>query len=125
MNIKKALSAPFHVVKNKVDDVKQEKERKETPFHYPENLSEADFEALALETAQSFKGLAVVVKNQFVYVTVPSPSGITTWNFKADFNDFGTITGKHWITSENFNSAVPKNYSDKLEKNILAFLNKE
>lgn len=42
------------------------------------------------------------VENEFVIDDVKTTSGINTWNFKLDYNDFGKVTdarkdGKRWL----------------------------
>lgn len=128
MDILKVLLTPFNFVKSAVvditDEIKKEIERKKIPCVFPPELSERDFEALAVEVAKPIKRLTVAVDHQFVHGTVKAQSGISTWKFTVDFNDFGTVTGKHWLKSENSDSLIPKNYSNELELKIKDFITK-
>ena len=43
-----------------------------------------------------------------------SQSGLTSCDFEIDFNDYGHITGKYWISSENPESSIPKHITQNI-----------
>lgn len=103
---------------------KREETRRNTPFEYPFYLSESEFKRIAISVAIPIKRLRVSVENQFVYGIVKSSSGISTWKFTVDFNDFGTITGNYWLRNvENSDSQIPSTYAYRLSYAIVEHLN--
>ncbi len=53
-----------------------------------------------------------------VYGVVQSQSGISEWNFKLDFNDYGHITGTYWLSSDNDDSNIPERFGDLIRSAI-------
>lgn len=99
---------------------KVEEKRRKTPFSYPDIMPEAKFRDIVIRIAKPINRLKVSVKDQFVYCTVRTVSGINTWSFIIDFNDYGTITGRYWIRDvENNNSTVPNGYAKQLSMAII------
>lgn len=48
-----------------------------------------------------------------------SSSGISTWEFSADFYDYGSLSGKYFIGyQENDDSTIPKVFLDKVASRI-------
>ena len=93
-------------------DSNEEVIRKNTPFIFPYNLTEAEFKQIATSVAKPIKRLVkVTVKNQFVRGTVRTQSGINTWEFTIDFNDYGTLTGEYWIRHNENIEAIKICYS--------------
>ncbi|MBQ7235711.1 MAG: hypothetical protein IJX03_00960, partial [Clostridia bacterium] len=91
---------------------------------YDDKLTEEDFRELAVDVAKSIKRLTVQVENHFVFGTVKTNSGISEWNFKLDFNDYGKISGQYWISFDNNQeSDIPKVYGDRLKVEIIKTLN--
>ena len=60
----------------------------------------------------------VHIQGPVIYATVSSQSGISTWNFSIDFNDYGHITGIYWARSSNAQSSIPKNLADRISDRI-------
>jgi len=91
---------------------------------YDVKLTEEDFRNLAIDVAKSIKRLTVKVENHFVFGTVKTNSGISEWNFRLDFNDYGKISGQYWISFvNNPESDIPKVYGDRLKGEIIKILN--
>lgn len=70
-------------------------ERRNTPCYFNDGISAGEFEEIAISLAKPIKRLMVSVDGPVVYGEVRSQSGISTWNFKLDFNDWGHITGTY------------------------------
>lgn len=103
---------------------KEEERRRSTPFCFPKNMTETEFNGVAIKTAKPIKRLAVSTDAQFVRGTVRTVSGINTWNFTIDFNDFGTLTGRYWMRKvENEDSDIPSIYAEQLKEAIVVYLN--
>ena len=56
-----------------------------------------------------------------VYGTVRTQSGLSEWDFKVDFNDYGHITGKYWLSSDNDDSNIPGHVADNMSTMIASF----
>ena len=82
-----------------------------------------DFEALAQTAARRTKRVrSVSVQGARVFATVESQSKLTDWNFEVDFNNWGHVTGRYWMDSENNDSAIPEYYANTLSSLIKTFL---
>lgn len=54
---------------------------------------------------------------------VLTASGINTWEFRLDFNDYGKVTGEYWIIyNENRDSQIPDSYAKKLSNAIKDYI---
>ena len=96
----------------------EEERRKNTPCLFLDGLSGNDFKLVAVRAAKQIKRLTVSIDGPIIYGTVQSQSGISKWYFKVDFNDYGHITGRYWLSSENCDSSIPKHYAD----NVVSFI---
>lgn len=108
------------------EDRKRRREiaRQNTACFFQDGISRLEFETLAHHIAKRIKRLEVTVNGPVVIGTVESQSGISTWQFKADFNDFGHITGSWWITQrENYDSNIPNRYAELMSGAIREKLN--
>ena len=82
-------------------------------------MTRADFEEIAINVAKPIKRLKVSVDDEFVIGEVRTTSGINTWDFKLDFNDFGRITGRYWFRYRgNTDSQIPDSYAQQLKNAI-------
>ena len=117
------LRSILHIATLGIVDSNEEVARKNTPFVFPYNISESDFSNIAISVAKPIKRLYVSVDNQFVRGTVRTSSGINTWKFTIDFNDYGTLTGNYWMRHvENSDSQIPYNYAKQLSSAIVDYL---
>lgn len=98
---------------------REEEKRMKTPITYEEYLSQEQFNEIALMIAKPIKRLKIVVKGPFVVGTVRSQSGISEWEFLIDFNDYGKLSGKYWLTSDNYDSTIPGNVADRISNAII------
>ena len=118
------LRSILHIATLGIVDSNEEVTRKNTPFHFPDNMTESEFSNIAIRIAKPIKRLTVSVDDQFVRGTVRTTSGINTWNFTIDFNDYGTLTGNYWMHHvENTDSQIPYNYAKQLSSAIVEYLN--
>lgn len=101
-------------------DAAETKRRKNSPLQFDNRLTEQDFismvERIAAKTPRSEK---VEVTGMVVRLTVRSNSGLTSWTTEVDFNDYGRLTGRYWLTSENDQSPIPKVFADTVKDEIL------
>lgn len=113
----------FHVLTLGVVDSNKEHKRKNTPFMFSGVVTEEVFRSIAIETAKPIKRLTVTTENEFVIGEVLSVSGISTWIFILDFNDYGKITGQYWYRKKgNVDSQIPEIYAKRLKDAILLYI---
>lgn len=95
--------------------------RKNTPCEFSDGLSRDEFEEIAVKVCKKIKRVKkATVEGPFVYGEVESKSGLSTWSFCVDFNDYGHITGKFWITSQNDDSNIPNHIGELISQTITA-----
>lgn len=86
---------------------------------FNDGITESEFLLMAFRAANHIRRLNVVVDGPRIQGVVESQSGISTWTFNIDFNDYGHITGKWWITYvENFDSNIPNRFAELMENEI-------
>lgn len=101
-----------------------EKRRQNTPFCYPDYLTQEQFEEIAKVSIKPMKKKFAnygVVDGKF-YGTVISQSGISEWDFVVDFNDFGKLTGEYWLQSENEDSTIPRRVAETIRYAVCEIL---
>lgn len=101
----------------------EEQKRRNTICDFSDGISEEQFGLLAHKAGKHIKRLTdLYVKGPVIYGSVRSQSGITEWNFKIDFNDYGHITGRYWIRTDNDDSSIPDHIADNVKKMIKEFV---
>lgn len=96
----------------------RDRERRNTPCYFNDGISAGEFEEIAISLAKPIKRLMVSVDGPVVYGEARSQSGISTWNFKLDFNDWGHITGTYWQSSDNSDSKIPDTLGNRISAEI-------
>lgn len=61
------------------------------------------------------------INGPVVYGTVRTNSGLSEWDFKLDFNDYGHITGRYWLIYGNEDSSIPIKVAEKISSMIGSF----
>lgn len=98
----------------------EEKRRKKSRCKFDDGISEAEFAELANKVAKKIKRIKnVKVSGPLVFCEVESQSGISTWTFSVDFNDYGHISGKYWIESQNKDSIIPDKIGKRISEQLL------
>ena len=101
----------------------EEDRRKNTPCRFDGAISETNFHSIVKKAAKPIKRLKIMeIEGPVVYCSVKSTSGITTWEFTLDFNDYGEITGKCWCKTENKDSKIPAVLVEKIQDGINEFI---
>ncbi len=103
-----------------------ENKRKNTECLFNEPLTKSVFENLVFRISRYYKRLSVNIADTTVCGIVRSVSGASFWEFSADFNDFGNITGKYYsLTSNNNDSNIPYLFCEELKQAIIDYINQE
>ena len=94
-------------------------QRKKASCSFEDGISSSEFESIAHDVAKKFERITdVFVSNATIYCDVKSQTGMSTWVFSVDFNDWGHITGIFWRNSDNDVSDIPKYYATAVSKEI-------
>ena len=103
-----------------IRNAKEEQQRKSTPCYFSGDVTREDFERIVSQSKGKIKRLAeLTVDGTVVRGIVHSQSGITDWSFSIDFNDYGRISGKYWISTDNYDSKIPEKVAEIIKGEIL------
>lgn len=110
-------------IKKAEERAEEERIRKNTPCHFSDGISKKQFEIIARRAGRHIRRLTnLSVDGPVVSGTVRTNSGLNEWYFEADFNDYGHITGRYWLSSDNDDSDIPKHIADKISATVQPFL---
>lgn len=101
------------------DNAEQER-RRNTPFTFPLCMSEEDFRTTAIQIGKKIKRVEISTSGPVIHGVVTTQSGLNTWKFTVDFNDYGSLTGKYWLNSENSDSSIPQTVANRMVEAIRA-----
>ena len=97
----------------------EQERRRNTPCRFVDGFSEYEFEQMVKRAGKNIRRLSEVsIDGPIVYGVVQSQSGISEWNFKLDFNDYGHITGTYWWSSDNDDSNIPQRLGEMIQNEI-------
>ena len=100
----------------------EEDKRKQTSCNFSDGISEKDFKWIVAKSGKNIKRLTdLTTAGPVVFGTVWAQSGISKWNFTIDFNDYGHLTGKYWISSNNSDSDIPSVLAKRIKDGIQNF----
>ena len=104
----------------------QENRRRNSKCKFDDGISETEFAELVLKVTKKIKRVKnISVSGPVVSGEVESQSGISTWDFCVDFNDYGHITGKYWIRSENDGSSIPRRIAEMISEQLFQIVHAE
>ena len=108
---------------NEAEEARAEQERRmNTPCYFNDGISENEFNEMAFRSKKKIKrDFDISVNGPVVSGIVQSLSGISQWCFTVDFNDYGHITGKYWLDSENEDSKLPRRFAEIMSTEIMAY----
>ena len=99
--------------------------RENTPCKFQDGITQAEFKEIALMVGSQFNRIiGVSVEGATVVGTVESQTKQSNWKFSASFNNWGHITGRRWIWSENDKSNIPQYFAEALSSEIKYLLEK-
>ena len=110
---------------NKEEQAKleEDKRRMNTLCSFDGSISYEEFQSAVHSATKTIRRLKVLeIDGPIVRCSVRSSSGISTWEFSLDFNDYGDITGKCWINSDNEESTIPSVFVDRIQEELNAYL---
>ena len=99
--------------------VEEENRRRNSVCLFDNGISRETFYAIVEQSRKGVRRVtSLYAEDAMVYGTVRSQSGMSDWCFRIDFNDFGKLTGKHWIFSDNCDSDIPKVLATRISRQI-------
>ena len=99
--------------------MQEDQRRRDTPCLFNDGITREEFSEAVDEAAKPLKRLqSYIVVETTVHGTVISQSGQSEWTFSVDFNDYGHISGKYWIRTENNDSNLPECFAKNIQSNI-------
>lgn len=117
------IATPFVVVGETIAEarhrVEEERRRREVLCEFTDGISEERFQELIEAAKQETPRVtSYEINDMTVTLHVKSQSGLTEWEADVDFSDFGHLTGRYWIRTENDDSLIPEHFA-KLTKNAI------
>ena len=98
----------------------EEERRRNTPCYFVDGISEKTFRRITKQTSKRFKRLKVTeIDGAVIYITYYSQSGLSDYDAVIDFNDYGHITGRYWLSNENDDSNLPSKFAECIEEQFL------
>lgn len=98
----------------------EEKKRVNSSFRYPVEIPADKFDEIVRQSIKPIKKKirAISVNKGVVRGTVISQSGLSEWDFTLDFNDYGKLTGRFWLRSENSDSHLPERLGTAIQMQV-------
>ena len=98
----------------------EEERRRNTPCYFVDGISEKAFRRITKQTSKRFKRLKVTeIDGAVIYITYYSQSGLSDYDAVIDFNDYGHITGRYWLSNENDDSNLPSKFAECIGEQFL------
>ena len=100
--------------------IEEEKKRVNSSFRYPVEIPADKFDEIVRQSIKPIKKKIrnISINKGVVNGTVISQSGLSEWNFTLDFNDYGKLTGRFWLRSENSDSHLPERIGTAIQMQI-------
>lgn len=114
--------AAYALLRKAQANAAEERRRKSTPCKFRDGISEAEFKRIVKKSAKYIKRIIhLSINGPVVKGTVRSQSGTSEWDFSVDFNDYGHITGRYWLFTDNNDSNVPTRLAENISSMIKAY----
>jgi len=102
-------------------DAKETSLRKNSPLCFEENLTQSDFAEIVRDAAKRTPRVEdAFTAGMTATLTVRSNSGLSTWKAEVDFNDYGQLTGKYWVDTQNSESIIPEYFAEAVKRTVIA-----
>lgn len=104
--------------------IKEEERRRGMPICWPDGLNQEIFEEICRKAAKSIKRLKIKsFDGLYISCEVRTSSGLSTWDFSADFYDYGELSGRYFTNYvENKDSTIPEIFLEKVSEGIKEIL---
>lgn len=103
---------------------KENEKRRKIPISWPDGLNQEIFEEICRKEAKSIRRLKIKsFDGLYISCEVRASSGLSTWDFSADFYDYGKLSGEYFTGYvENKDSTIPKVFLEKVSEGIKEIL---
>ena len=109
-----------------ISDSVKDMERKGTPCNFDNGIDNEEFTEIVKKECRAIKRITnYEINGASVRVKVRSQSGISDWKFTMDFNDYGKISGRYWLSSKNGDSKIPETVAERIKEKIIEKLKKD
>lgn len=116
------LHASAKNVEQRKKENAEEERRKSAECIFDDGITQEEFEVIVKRAGKGIKRLSELKVDEMAVIgTVHSQSGITDWNFKIDFSDYGHLTGKFWMSTDNDDSEIPRTIAGRISDAIKYF----
>ena len=106
-------------IKKSREEAKRRRMRPYMPCYFDRGVTEQEFhEIVEKETKRIKRIIGFERKGSIVWVAVESQSKISEWTFKIDFNNYGHVTGKYWLSTDNEDSDIPERIAERIKNAI-------
>lgn len=103
--------------------IEMENKRKSYIYSFNEGLSKEKFNEIVYSCTKKIRRIERIdIYGLAIYVTVSSQSGISSWDFVLDYNDYGELTGKCYIKKENYDSNIPRKLNDLIYEKLEPYI---
>ena len=111
-------------IQDRIDEKRRQEQRPYMECNFPERLPFGAFCDIAESVRKTIKGrkIQLRINGPVIKGDVESRSGLSTWSFKIDYNDYGHITGRYWLYSDNKDSVIPQHIAEIISKEIVSKL---
>ena len=102
-----------------IEEIRETKRRRSAPLRFDDGITPGEFATLAQEVGKRTPRVTdVVVTGMEAKLVVRSNSGLTEWTARVDFSDYGHLTGRYWLRTNNDESLVPKHFAKGMREQI-------
>lgn len=104
--------------------IKEDDRRRRLPISWPDGLNQEVFEEICCAAAKPIKRLKIKsFDGLYISCEVRTSSGLSTWDFFADFYDYGELSGRYFTGYvQNEDSTIPKVFLEKVSEGIKEIL---
>lgn len=115
-----AGAALLGLVFKKVREEQAETRRRlESPLCFDDGITQEEFSRIVHKAVQRApRIIKVSIEGMVVTFTVESNTGLSVWNTTIDFNDYGHLTGKYWLNTDNQQSVIPQSIARWIQEGI-------
>lgn len=102
-----------------IEEMRETRRRRSAPLRFLDGITHDEFAMLAREVGKRTPRVTgVAVTGMQVNLVVRSNSGLTDWTARVDFSDYGHLTGRYWLSTDNAESMVPQHFAKAMREEI-------
>ena len=107
--------------KEREEAAQEERRRKSCICRFNDGMTQREFVELVHREGKAISRLKTVsIEGPVVSGKVRTVSGLSHWSFEIDFNDYGHLTGRYWLDTDNDESTIPEVLAGRIASAIKA-----